>query len=994
MRTIFALISINLFSSLLALADYGKVPFMQEAKPRLAIIQNVSQKQFPDDMECLPQPVYRYRKDGKPGREIRINFKGGKIYDKVKIEVLIDGMTEMTNLTPKGGGDSICSVLLPANVGLSKEVQVKVTLIQNNNKLEKTVLIPPMRRWNVYLYNHSHVDIGYTNTQKNVETLHKTNILEGIKLAETTKDFPIGSRFRWNPEVTWPVERLWVSMPEEREHIVKAVRDGYLCIDASYLNINTSVCSDEELFHIFRFSRQLQKLTGKPMDVFQQMDIPGISWGLIPVMAQEGIKYVMSWPNCARAGNAHKGTDGYPFWWAGADGKSKVLFFQPGMYASSGSMEKGGTTGRPWFGQRDPSKVPAVIKTGSAKVNFTNTLNDLEKAKYPYDFCVLSWSLWDNSPLDADVADAVRKWNEEYAYPHITIAGGHEIMEMIDKKYGDKLPVVKGDYTEYWTDGVGTAAGLTAMNRNSKEKLTQAEILWSMLRPGQVSPRKEFDEAWRHISLGSEHTWCFENPTESYFQDAIWKVKQDYFHQASDRSQALFDEALSPATDKSKGAMGPPDGPSEGGIAVFNTNSWNHGGLITLSKVESIRGDRVIDEQGREVPSQRLTTGELVFMTSDIPALGSRHYRIAKGNSSFTNGCKINSTTLENGQLHVTIDRSTGNISHLINRTSGRDYADVKVNGGLNAFRWLKASVDVPMADSNIVISTVETGPLVAEIRVTSKGIGCRSITRSVRIVEGEPWVEISNVVDKLPLLEKDGIHFGFGFDIPHGITRVDIPWGVMEMEKDQWPQGNRNWIVLQRWLDISNDKEGVTWCSLDAPLFEYGKMTANIDMKFDKESSWLTKLELGSTIYSWVMNNHWETNFPLTQDGPVTFRYRILPHGEYNVVTANRFGMEQTQPLAHVAANTDPKINPLILLDNEKVYITILKPLGNGKETLLRLRSLSNQPETVKLIFPAGQPESIRICPVGEEPGDPVNAPFTILPYGISTFRLKFKPV
>jgi len=27
-------------------------------------------------------------------------------------------------------------------------------------------------------------------------------------------------------------------------------------------------------------------------------------------------------------------------------------------------------------------------------------------------------------------------------------------------------------------------------------------------------------------------------------------------------------------------------------------------------------------------------------------------------------------------------------------------------------------------------------------------------------------------------------------------------------------------------------------------------------------------------------MNNHWFTNFPLTQDGPVTFRYRIQPTG------------------------------------------------------------------------------------------------------------------
>ncbi len=946
---------------------------------------------FPINMECFPQPVYGYRKDGNPGRKIIIRFIGGKIHHKAQIEVAADGRTEITNLNPKASGDSICYVLLPANIGTEKEVKVTLTLRQDNKKLKETVIVPPMRHWNVYLYNHAHVDIGYTNTQKNVEILHKNNIIEGIKLGEATKNYPEGSRYRWNPEVTWPLERLWQSMPEERENVLNAIRNGQLCVDASYLNLNTSVCSDEELFHVFRFSREMQKLTGKPMDVFQQMDIPGMSWGLVPVMAQEGVRYIMSWPNSTRSGNAHKDIDGHPFWWIGADGQSKVLFFQPGGYANSGSMTKGGQTGRPWFGQRDPLKVPAFIKTGSANVNFTDKLIALEKEKYPYDFLVLSWTLWDNCPLDADIPEAVRAWNEQYAYPHIMISGGHEIMEMIEEKYGDHLPVVKGDYTEYWTDGLGTAASLSAMNRNAKERLAQAETLWTMLRPGLPAPREEFDEAWGYISLSSEHTWCFENPSEPFFQDAIWKVKQEYFHQADDRTQALFDDALAPATDKSNGALGPQEGPSAGGIAVFNTHSWKHGGLVILHENESLRGDRVIDEQGKDVPAQRLSTGELAFMSSDVPALGSRHYRVEKGKSPPSNGCKKIGTTLENQFLRITVDPITGNITELINLATGSNLADIKVNGGLNAFRWLRANIDVPKADSSIIVTAVESGPLVVELRVTSKATGCRAITRSVRLVQGQPWVEITNVVDKLPLLEKDGIHFGFGFNIPQGITRVDIPWGVMEMEKDQWQQGNRNWIAMQRWLDISNDKEGVTWCSLDTPLFEYGKMTANLDTKWGNEGAWINKLNPGSTVYSWVMNNHWITNFPLTQDGPVTFRYHILPHEEYNVVTANRFGMERAQPLAHVTANNNPKVTPLVAIDNDRVCVTIVKSLVEDKETVLRLRSLSDRNETVTLTFPAGAPKSIHICSVSEEPGEPVAETVSMRPYGILTLRLKY---
>lgn len=947
---------------------------------------------FPGELECIPQPFYRHRPDGQPGREITLNFKAGKLAGPAQVEVAADGLTESTDLPAVPDGAVSGRVVLPPGVGAKQDAKVVLTLRQGAKQLQKTITVPAMRQWTVYLYNHAHVDIGYTAPHKVVEFIHKRNIEEGIKLAEATQDYPLGARYRWNPEITWPVERLWQTQPEQRERVLKAIRDGHLCVDASYLNLNTSVCSDEELFHAFRFSRELQRLTGVPMDTLQQMDIPGYSWGLVPVMAQEGVRYIMSWPNTDRAGHAHDGLTQRPFWWVGPDGKSKVLFLQPGGYGNSGSMAKGGSTGRPWFGQRDTDKIPAIIKTGSANVDFTGKLADLEKARHPYDFIVMSWCLWDNCPLDADIPDAVKAWNEQYAFPHLTIAGAHEIMATIERDYGDRLPVVKGDYTEYWTDGLGTAARLTGSNRNAKERLAQAETLWTMLRPGKPAPRAEFDEAWRQIALGSEHTWCAENPTEPYFHEAIWKVKQDSFREANDQSQMLFDEALAPVTDRSTGGLGPPEGPANGGIAVFNTHSWPHGGLVSLSPAESSRGDRVTDDQDQEVPAQRLSNGELVFLVPAVPAFGSRHFRVVKGKCPLATGAKLDGSTLENQHLRVILDPATGNISQLVNLATGRNFADVRVNGGLNAFRWLPANVDQPQADTDIVIAPVESGPLVVELRVTSKATGCRSVSRSVRLVAGQPWVEISNVVDKLPLVAKDGIHFGFGFDIPQGRTRIDIPWGVMEVEKDQWPQANRNWLAMQRWLDISNDEVGVTWCSLDTTLIESGGMTANIALGWGGKGPWLRKLEPSSTVYSWAMNNHWHTNFPLTQDGPVTFRYRILPHANYDAAAANRFGLEQAQPLAHVAANGNPKLNPLIAVDNDRICVTILKPSAAGNATIVRLRSLSNQPEAFKLTFPAGPPKSVRVCALEEIPGATVADSITIPALGLLTLSVEFK--
>ena len=954
---------------------------------------SANQNVFPGDIGCIPQPFYRHRPDGKPGREVTLQFKEAKLFGKAQVEVKTNGKTEITQLPPVVGGRTEGRVLLPPEIGVKQASQVTLTLRQGTRTLTKTVLVPALRHWTVYLYSHSHVDIGYTNTQANVEILHKRNIDEGIKLGEETKDYPAGARSRWNPEVTWPLERYWTTAtPAQKEQVVKAIKNGYLCMDASYLNLNTSSCSDEEMFQIFRFSRGMQKLTGVPINTFQQMDIPGMSWGLVPVMAQQGVRYIMSWPNSCRAGYGRT-LDEKPFWWIGPDGKSKILFFQPGGYANGGSMTKGGATGRPWFGQRDPDKVPAVIKTGSANVNFLDALSKRERPDNPYNFHVISWSLWDNCPLDADIPLAVKDWNAAYAYPHIVIAGGTEIMQMIEKEYGDQLPVVKGDFTEYWTDGLGTAARLTAINRNARERLVQAETLWTMLHPGKPAPRDAFDEAWRYIALGSEHTWCAENPTEPFFQDAIWKVKQSYFREADDRTQTLLEDALAPATDKSSGALGPAEGPSKGGVVVFNTQSWKHGGVVTLSKAESSPGDRVIDDQNKEVPAQRLSTGELTFLATAVPAFGSRHYRVTAGKSSLTDGCTLNGTTLSNQKLSVTLDPATGNITKLVDSATGKNFVDVKLNGGLNAFRWMPGESDNAQADSAINISTVESGPLVVELRVDSKATGCRAVSRSVRLVQDQPFVEISNRVDKLPLVAKDGIHFGFGFDLPQSTTRMDIPWGVIRVEDDQWAAANRNWLTMQRWVDISNDRDGITWCSLDASLIESGAMTANQTGNWSGERKpWLRKLEHNSVIYSWVMNNHWFTNFPLTQNGPVTFRYRILPHGSYNAATANRFGLEQAQPLVAIAANANAISKPLIAVEGSPaITVSILKSTADGKVSIIRLRSVSDKDETVKLSWPAGNPLSVNLCKVEEVSDRKVGNEVVVPANGFITLKISW---
>ncbi len=955
-------------------------------------------KNFPENFEYKIEPFYRYRDDDKPGREVVLSFKGARLTGDASLEVRYGEILESHPISAGDRGIDSFTYLLPADVGVN-DTTVQLSLNQNGKILNRKLFVPALRHWTVYVYPHSHVDIGYSNTQANVEYIHKLNIDEGIKLAEEIRQYPEGARYLWNTEVMWPIERyLQKATPSQKEKIIEAIKQGYLFPDASYVHVNTSICSEEELFQLFRHRREMEKLTGRPNDVMIQTDIPGMSWGVVPVMAQEGIRYIMMLPNTAR-GNEEKtyALNQKPFWWKGQDGKSKVLFLQPGGYGVG--LTKGATTGRPWFGQQDTTKIPRVVKTGNPRLHFLDdhlftTLPSLEEKKHPYEIYVVTWAMWDNALIDADLPDAVASWNKEYAFPRLVIASAHEIMQAYEKRYGEQLPVVEGDYTEYWTDNMGVAARENKMNWNAKERLLQAETVWSMLNRERPVPREEFDEAWRYFMLATEHTYAAENSKDPFFFHANWRVKQSYFREAEERSITLLSNALAPVTDRSEGGMGPVEGPSGGGVAVINTHSWTHGGLVTLNPYESQSGDRVVDDAENEVFSQRLSTGDLVFLASEVPAFGSRHYRVVQGKCSLQGSCRWDGNKLKNEIIELEIDPRTGNIISLIEIATGRNFSDSENNDGLNTFIWQPGKgLGDAKSDHDIEISVKEKGPLLLEAELRSQAPGCRSVTRNIRLISGMPWVEISNTVDKLPLEAKDGIYFGFHFNIPGCVTRVENPWCIIRPEDDQWPAANRAWMATQHWVDISNAEKGITWCSLDARLIEHGTITVNNSANWDgKGDEWPSYNPSSPTLYSWVMNNHWHTNTPLTQDGPVTFRYRLLAHNGYDGPRANRFGLEQAQPLVPVLCSKNPLGESILTIDNEKVFVYLLKTKAESKSTIVRLRSLSDKDEKVKLTWPAHQPVSIHLCEQGEEPASAdVSKGLTVPSMGMATVYVKW---
>ncbi|NLR77124.1 glycoside hydrolase family 38 C-terminal domain-containing protein [Chitinophaga eiseniae] len=914
-------------------------------------------QKFPEAIDYKVQSFYRHRPDGKPGREVMLYFKGVAFTGKGMVDIVWEGQKEVVPVTANNGIDSL-AVLLPDGAGVKSAGEATLTFRSGKKELTKVIRVPALRQWTAYIYPHSHVDIGYTNTQENVQVIHTRNLINGIELAKKTANYPEGARYSWNSEVLWPVERyLKTASPQQRQYIIDAVKRGYLNLDASYVNTNTSAAADEELFEFIGHGKDLEDLTGTKIKTYVQVDVPGMSWGIVPVAAKLGIKYVLAFNNGSDRVGRSTELSFKPFWWKGPDGKSKVLFLQPGSY-TPGERAKGHDYWPKMLGQTDTSKLLQIVKTDHPRQQFVDKylaekLPELEKSGYyPYDIFAMSWAMADNTPVDADLPDAVKSWNEDYAFPHLVISGGTEIMQAFEKKYGDQLPVLSGDFTEYWTDGLGSAAKQTSMNRATKEKLIQDETLWTMLHPGKPAPRSEIKEAWRNVSMGTEHTWCYFDPSKQPITNDILQVKFGYFQHGADISDSLRALALSSVTQNGQST-----------VAVFNTLSWERSGLVSLSKEQSEKFSSISDNKGKPVLSQRLSTGELVFIAKDIPALGQRNYFLRKEKHN-NSRILVHDNILDNGLVRVVINPQTGDISSL---TSGaKEFADSASPAKLNSYRYLHGddSPEKASGTSDVKISVKENGPLMATIMVESSAEGCNSLIREITVIAGQPYVDIKNIVDKQPVLKKEGIHFGFAFKVNSPTTHMDIPWGIVKIDDDQLTGANRNWIGFQRWVDVSGPDMGVTWCSLDAPVFEVGNMTANIIGGATNSEKWIKRIDPSATIYSWALNNHWHTNFPLSQEGKIAFRYRLLPHNTgYDAGLSNRFGLEQLQPLMVSPVKDNKETVPLLSLQGDKkVVISILKTDNTGNVVQIRLRSVSDKNESVKLNWLSRKPASVTL--------------------------------
>jgi alpha-mannosidase len=558
------------------------------------------------------------------------------------------------------------------------------------------------------------------------------------------------------------------------------------------------------------------------------------------------------------------------------------------------------------------------------------------------------------------------------------------------------------------------------MNRNSADRLTQAETLAAMLAPAAYRT-EAYTEAWRNVLLYSEHTWGAAGSVTAPDSPGVveqWEGKRKYAVNGETQSKALLAGTLQAYGTGTEGAV----------IDVHNSTSWPRSEVVLLAKEMAAGMDHVVNDRATSLPSQRLSTGELAVYVKDVPAFGSvRLHLSAKPSLHPERPVSVRDGVLDNGGLRVRVDLQTGNLVELTAAGKPANLIDTTGGEAANEYLYVQGkdfaavyaagkprTLDGPDIGSvqksgPVKIQVVENGPLLAMLRIESQAPGCNSLVREVRLTAGADWVELANTVDKkrTPLNTdpdrdirgaysqyggKESVHFIFPFAVPGGKMHMDIPLGEMQPEVDQLPGSSKNWLPVSRWVDVAHESQGVTWVTLDAPLIEVGELSATLAGGQRNPALWRTKIAPAQKLYSWAMNNHWETNYKAYQEGVVTFRYAARAHGGYDPAAASRFATGLSQPLVVSRASAGKVRAPMLRIEPLDVLALALRPSDDGRAWMLQLFGASGQDRKARLSWPGAVASRVWVSDLSEKPITPIGDNIDVAGWDLVTLRVENK--
>ena len=837
---------------------------------------------------------------------------------------------------------------------------------EDGKKLNKRILVKPVKEWEVHILSHSHNDIGYTDLQHNVAKKQVNNLRHSLKLIEKTANYPYEARFKWNTEIAWPIDEFFIQANDkEKLELIEQIKKGNIDVNGLYLNFLTGILKSEEMFHAFDMIKFLYNKYGITVDNIMLSDIPGFNWSLLYIASKAGIKYFSSGPNYMPS-LPHKGDRiGYtiekfgdrPFYWVMPDGKNKILTWISAK-------------GYSYFHTGNSGKIER--SNGRAVLDY---LDELYTQGFPYDMVFLRYTIGgDNGGPDPDLSDFVKNWNEKYASPKLIISTNSIFFNKFEKKYGKMLPYLQGDFTPYWEDGALSSTFELSRNREAIERTICLEKLDALYDLNNIKTKN----LWKNILLFDEHTWGANisvSDPECDFTKKQWEIKKSFSDKAFQKSY----DNLKAFQSYSK---------SSNIFYVVNIQSWKRGGIVKVVN-ENNKYNCVTDGNNFYV-LQKFYDDTSIFYLPEIEKFSSKKFSFCNKKIDVSKTANISDNTIETPFYKLVISQKTGAVIKLYSKILQRELVDFSKNIGINQFFYKRGFSNDSVYTSNLVdYKVIENGAVFVKLQIKSLLEGCNFLLSNIYLYKDIPDIDIENIIDKKKVLAKESAHVGFSFNISDPIINIDNGWKLYRPECDQLIGSCKDYLSLSRFVDISNYDFGITIFSYDIPLVEIGDITAEVWHNYDNRP-WIKHLKNSSLIYFYILNNYWHTNYKAYQEGNIYVRFSLSPHKLFDEVDIRKKAINNFQNLLVVYKSFNLG-NDIIDIDNDRVFIpyyfrdddgTIVFVVNNSTFLNQKYRILSKFKGRRKIYFVDYFGNIEKEVKIGEK--------LVIEPYGIRFIKLK----
>ena len=385
----------------------------------------------------------------------------------------------------------------------------------------------------VYVVHHSHSDIGYTDLQERIVDVQIDNIRRVLEIMQD----PASNDFRWTCETYFFVEKFLAEATEEEKtlffNLAKEKRVG---ISGSYLNfcdlVDTDVLKDRSCYLADLFRQR-----GVEVKTAMNADINGISMGHRDALLASGVEFLYT--------NIHTHHGMYPmyrnqdaFWWKAEDGK-KLLVWNGTHYHDANHW--GLATDAFRTVDTDLTDVQFLRK------NLGEYISECEEADYQHDFIVLSVSgvLGDNAPPNMAVLDMIQQYNANYSDIELKMVTLQDFyQEVLSRLDTDKIPVVTGDFTDWWANGVGSTPLAVKHYRAAQRMFHLSKRVAPKVHEDYTQLKNKAEDC---LLLYSEHTWghshSIGDPYETFVSDLDIR-KTAYASNAHEASALLLNRAI------------------------------------------------------------------------------------------------------------------------------------------------------------------------------------------------------------------------------------------------------------------------------------------------------------------------------------------------------------------------------------------------------------------------------------------------------------------